>query len=348
MNRWIPTLAAALAALGDLAMLRFVGERAAGAGPALVWVVAGGLLGVVAIPFYALGYRLVVPTLRRWSAVGARTVDGCGIAIAILGAIIHGLTAWAIVRDVGAAAADWLESMTSWGTPLLALWGAATVAAVVASVAIVWGSFRLGIWSLALSSPVLVTLAIMAVGAGSDAGLAYLVPAAPNVAHVVFFAVAAYASTHRLGRRPSSLAVAIATSNAQIHACHPVVAQLRPHVRPEEFVARVRGQEAQGYRLAFVREAGHVVAVAGFRTMESLAWGRFLYVDDLVVDETWRSRGVGHRLIEWLIGRARDEGCTEVHLDSRNQRLDAHRFYEREGFRNIASHFRMRLDGGTD
>lgn len=98
--------------------------------------------------------------------------------------------------------------------------------------------------------------------------------------------------------------------------------------------------EKGGYRLAVVEEDDTgVVAVAGFRIGESLSWGRFLYVDDLVTSETHRSRGHGARLLSWLRDYAIAEGCQQLHLDSGIQREDAHRFYEREGMSKSGFHF---------
>jgi hypothetical protein len=44
---------------------------------------------------------------------------------------------------------------------------------------------------MALANPAFVTLAIVLAGTTSEVGRAFLVPAAPNVGHVVFFALAA-------------------------------------------------------------------------------------------------------------------------------------------------------------
>lgn len=129
------------------------------------------------------------------------------------------------------------------------------------------------------------------------------------------------------------------TTDAQVAACHPVMAQLRPHIRAEGFVARVRQLEAGGYRLACVVEEGAVRAVAGFRVLDQLVRGRVLYVDDLVTDEQRRSRGHGDRLLSWLYERARASGCSCLELDSGTQRVDAHRFYARNRMTISAFHF---------
>lgn len=135
----------------------------------------------------------------------------------------------------------------------------------------------------------------------------------------------------------------LAKSDEEVAACYPVIRELRPHISEESFVPRVRQLEKAGYMLAFVEESGRPVAVAGFRIGESLSWGRFLYVDDLVTLSTRRSHGFGARLVDWLTGYATDNGCSQLHLDSGIQRKDAHRFYEREGMPMTGYHFAKQI-----
>ncbi len=134
--------------------------------------------------------------------------------------------------------------------------------------------------------------------------------------------------------------IRLAKSDAEISACYPVMRELRPQVVESAFVSRVRQQEESGYRLAYVQEGTATMAVAGFRIGENLAWGRFLYVDDLVTLPSQRSRGYGAALLSWLADLALREGCDHVHLDSGIQRKDAHRFYERAGMELVGYHFR--------
>ena len=130
-----------------------------------------------------------------------------------------------------------------------------------------------------------------------------------------------------------------AVSDEEIERCHPVVHQLRPHVPAEGFVARVRRQQAAGYRLVYVQDGGEVTAVAGFRIGENLPDGVHLHVDDLVTDEYRRSGGHGALLMEWLEGVARENGCAVLTLESGVQRHAAHRFYLRRRMEIRAHHF---------
>jgi GNAT superfamily N-acetyltransferase len=133
--------------------------------------------------------------------------------------------------------------------------------------------------------------------------------------------------------------VHLATTDNEIAACFHVMHELRPAIVEESFVAKVRELEHHGYQLAYIAESGNTVAVAGFRLGESLAWGRYLYVEDLVTQASQRSRGFGAALLRWLGEYAEQHGCGQLHLDSGVQRKDAHRFYEREGMTRASYHF---------
>lgn len=107
--------------------------------------------------------------------------------------------------------------------------------------------------------------------------------------------------------------IAIAGSDAEIERCGRLLAQLREHASGPRFLELYRRLSEGGYRLTFLEEEGQVRCVAGFRILEMLSRGSFLYVDDLVTDE-----------------RAR-----------------AHRFYFRHGLRIVGFHFAVPLSQGS-
>ena len=136
-----------------------------------------------------------------------------------------------------------------------------------------------------------------------------------------------------------------AVTDDEIASCYDVMAELRSHVTRGDFVALVRSMKSDGYRLACIREAGRVVACAGYRISTNLFSGRHLYVDDLVTAEAARSRGHGSALLAWLRGVAIENGCRVLDLDSGVQRKRAHQFYLREGLELSSYHFSTRLHG---
>jgi ribosomal protein S18 acetylase RimI-like enzyme len=123
-------------------------------------------------------------------------------------------------------------------------------------------------------------------------------------------------------------------------------------LRPElgdvaTLVARVDAQRAAGYRVVGSFEPGDREAggAAGFRLGENLAWGRFLYVDDLATRPDRFGRGHGGALMRWLEAEARRAACDELHLDSGVglEREAAHRLYFRHHMRIASYHFLRKL-----
>lgn len=134
-------------------------------------------------------------------------------------------------------------------------------------------------------------------------------------------------------------------SDSQIMAIYPVMRQLRAHVPESEFLEKVRRQQqTNNYHLAAVMEGSSVKCVAGYRIAECMAWGKFLYVDDLVTDENARSNDYGKQLMSWLMEEARQNDCGQLHLDSGVQRHAAHRFYLRERMDITCYHFARLVD----
>jgi len=137
--------------------------------------------------------------------------------------------------------------------------------------------------------------------------------------------------------------IKIMESDAEIMTCYPVLSQLRPHIEKAGFVEQVKRLAADGYRLSALRDQGSIKVVAGFRVSESFAWGKYLYVDDLVSTETDRSRGHGSAMFDWLVAYARSMQCDQLHLESGVQRFGAHRFYLRKGMNISSHHFQLVL-----
>jgi GNAT superfamily N-acetyltransferase len=138
--------------------------------------------------------------------------------------------------------------------------------------------------------------------------------------------------------------IRLAETDADIARCFPVMVQLRTHLVADRFVPRIRRMESEGYALALLEDEAKVVrAVGGFRIRDMLAHGRTMYVDDLVTDTGSRSLGYGRILLDWLVARARAEGCHEFSLDSGTHRHDAHRFYFRQRMRISSHHFSLKL-----
>jgi GNAT superfamily N-acetyltransferase len=140
--------------------------------------------------------------------------------------------------------------------------------------------------------------------------------------------------------------ITFAETDQQITACFPIMKVLRPHLEESAFLPTIRRQQAQGYHLIYIEAEGVVRSAAGYRILDFLAWGRVLYIDDLITLPGETRQGYAGALLDWLIQRGRDEGCDQVHLDSGYQRAHAHRLYLNKGFVLACHHFAIDLRGG--
>jgi ribosomal protein S18 acetylase RimI-like enzyme len=132
---------------------------------------------------------------------------------------------------------------------------------------------------------------------------------------------------------------------ADIAVYYALMRALRPQLTSEaEFIARWRRQSEQGYAMLALWRAQRPVALAGFRVQENFVHGRFLYVDDLVTDESERRHGHGARLLDRLTAEGRARGCRRLVLDTALENTLGHRFYYRQGLVAMSLRFNCLLD----
>lgn len=103
--------------------------------------------------------------------------------------------------------------------------------------------------------------------------------------------------------------------------------------RMEEAYLHGLDSDSQVYLCAMMD--GEPVAFCSLAIKNSL-WqqGYLANVDELVVDERLRRKGIGGELLERVLQIAVEKGCHRVELDSAFRRQDAHRFYEAHGFKS--------------
>jgi GNAT superfamily N-acetyltransferase len=147
--------------------------------------------------------------------------------------------------------------------------------------------------------------------------------------------------TGKAGATQMNMEVRLLTSEDELKAVAPVLLQLRPHFDLNGLVTHIKIQQKSGYKLAYVVSGGKVLCVAGFVTGYKLAWGKHIYIDDLVTDEEHRSTGAGKIMMEWFRSYAREYGYKEIHLDSSVLRHLAHKFYIESGFHIVSHHFAL-------
>ncbi len=66
-------------------------------------------------------------------------------------------------------------------------------------------------------------------------------------------------------------------------------------------------------------------------------------IESVRVDKRFQSQGIGSEMMKWTMKRAKQRGAHVVQLTTHKSRVDAHRFYERLGFKGTHLGMKSRL-----
>jgi GNAT superfamily N-acetyltransferase len=113
---------------------------------------------------------------------------------------------------------------------------------------------------------------------------------------------------------------------------------------PEAYVKAFAEIDADKNNELIVAESdGGIVGTLQITFTPSISFlgGKRATVESVRVDKKYRGQGIGKELMLWAINRAREENCFAVQLTTNAERKDAHRFYERLGFKG--AHLGMKL-----
>ena len=112
-----------------------------------------------------------------------------------------------------------------------------------------------------------------------------------------------------------------------------LIGELGYAIEAAEAVERLAAMAAEGRAVLVAELDGAVVGCLSTSAMRVLhrpaPVGR---ISMMVVDETWRSRGIGAALVRAAERALAAQGCYMVEVTSHVRRTEAHRFYERLGY----------------
>jgi GNAT superfamily N-acetyltransferase len=97
------------------------------------------------------------------------------------------------------------------------------------------------------------------------------------------------------------------------------------------------------HELIVAESNGRLIGTLHLMFLPSISYqgGLRAQVESVRVDREYQNKGIGSKMMAWAIERARVRGAHLVQLTTHKSREDAHRFYERLGFKG--SHLGMKL-----
>lgn len=119
----------------------------------------------------------------------------------------------------------------------------------------------------------------------------------------------------------------------ELQTAYEVVKELRSELSYDDFEDLIYDMRHQEYKMYGLFDGETLITFAGVSVQVNLSWKRHLFIYDLVTRASHRSKGYSKEMLIYLRDIARMFQCERLVLTSGSQREDAHRFYEREGFK---------------
>lgn len=112
----------------------------------------------------------------------------------------------------------------------------------------------------------------------------------------------------------------------------------------EEYEHQLREMLQQNYFMLAVYSNDELVALSGVWIGQKLWCGKYMELDNVVVTQSSRSKGVGAFLFDYAKKYAKKEGCASIGLDSFTYNHASHKFFFKEDFVAKGYHFVHMID----
>ena len=122
-----------------------------------------------------------------------------------------------------------------------------------------------------------------------------------------------------------------------------LIKQLSPDVSAAQYEAMLKDMIKCNYKQAVAYLNEIPIGVCGFWINTKIYSGKYVELDNVVIDTQYRNYQIGQQLCNYVIQLAAKEGCKVAMLDAYLKNEKAHQFYERNGFQTKGYHFIKKL-----
>jgi len=118
-----------------------------------------------------------------------------------------------------------------------------------------------------------------------------------------------------------------------------VLQGLYPSLTMAQYATELDLMLPHNYSQLAVFDQDECIAICGIWIGNKLWVGKYLELDNIVVKEAYRSRGVGDLIFKTLEQKAHQENCNMLSLDSYTSNFKAHKFFYNQGYSPKGFHF---------
>ncbi len=118
-----------------------------------------------------------------------------------------------------------------------------------------------------------------------------------------------------------------------------ILKHLYPTFTLEKYESYLKEMVPHNYKQLAIYENEVCVALTGFWSGFKLWSGKYIEIDNFIVDPAHRAKGLGKKMTDYIDVKAREQGCTMIVLDAYTNNFTAQRFYFNQGYIPKGFHF---------
>lgn len=108
--------------------------------------------------------------------------------------------------------------------------------------------------------------------------------------------------------------------------------QLYSDLTPERYETLLKETIPHNYKQITIHYKEKIVGVCGYWIATKIWCGKYLELDNVVVHESYRSKGIGKIMTDYLLQKAKKEGCNMLGLDVYTDNFKGVKFYMNQGY----------------
>lgn len=119
----------------------------------------------------------------------------------------------------------------------------------------------------------------------------------------------------------------------------PLLRVLNDQIPAEILSQRLVEMREQGYRCAGAYRGDKLVGICGIWILTKYYVGRHIQPDNVMILPSYRSQGIGQKLLNWVEEYGRQQGCDASELDCYLPNKNGQKFWKNQGFEVIGYHY---------
>jgi len=118
-----------------------------------------------------------------------------------------------------------------------------------------------------------------------------------------------------------------------------LLTEVYPNITPEEYSNELDIMLPHNYGQVGVFEGNICIGMTGYWIGSKLWCGKYMELDNVVISQQHRSKGIGEKLFTHMEKMAEERGCNMLALDSYTDNFPAHKFFYKQGYVPRGFHF---------